>query len=150
MDPFESTCGIFANEEHFAGFLKAFEHGTWPKADWNHDAHLTVAGCYLFDYPLEVATDRMRLGIRHYNHCVGTRNTDHSGYHETLTVFWMAIVKQRLAQLPLKTPRLEAVRTVVEELGPRRDLFKEYYGIDVVKSVEARRAWVEPDLKALP
>ena len=104
----------------------------------------------MFDYPLEIATDRMRLGVRHYNHCVGTRNTDHSGYHETLTVFWMAIVRAHLSQVPLKTPRLEAVRTVVEELGPRRDLFKEYFGFDVVKSVEARRGWVEPDLKGLP
>jgi len=150
MDAFESKCGIFANEEHLDGFLKAFEYGTWPKADWTHAAHIAVASCYLIAYPLEVATDRIRLGIRHYNHCVGTRNTDHSGYHETLTVFWMAMVKAQLAQLPLKTPRLEAVRTVVEELGPRRDLFKEYYGFDVVKSVEARRAWVEPDLKKLP
>ena len=150
MNALGSKCGIFASEEHLSGFLIAFEHGTWPKEDWTHAAHLAVASCYLFEYPLEVATDRMRLGIRHYNQCIGTRNTDHSGYHETLTVFWMAIVKARLAQLPPKTPRLEAVRTVVEELGPRRDLFQEYYGFDVVKSVEARRSWVEPDLKALP
>jgi len=93
MDAFESKCGIFANEEHLDGFLKAFEYGTWPKADWTHAAHIAVASCYLIAYPLEVATDRIRLGIRHYNHCVGTRNTDHSGYHETLTVFWMAMVK---------------------------------------------------------
>jgi len=150
MSPFESKCGTFANEEHLSGFLKAFEHGTWPKTDWTHAAHIAVAGCYLFEYPLEIATDRIRLGIRHYNHCTGTRNTDHSGYHETLTVFWMAIVKAHLDQLPLKTPRLEAVRAVVKELGPQRDLFKEYYGFDVVRCVEARRAWMEPDLKALP
>ena len=149
VGPFESKDGVFASEEHLDDFLKAFEHGTWPKQHWTHAAHITVAACYLYAYPLELATDRMRLGIRHYNHCVGTANTDHSGYHETLTVFWMAIVKACLDRLPDGTPRLEAVQAVVEELGPRRDLFKEYYGFDVVKSAEARRRWVEPDVKAI-
>ena len=149
MEISESRPGITGTEEHLDSLLKAFENGTWPKVDWTHAAHITVATCYLFDCPLDVATDRIRSGIRHYNECVGTANTDHSGYHETLTVFWMAIVKARLGQLPLKAPRLEAVRTVVEELGAKRDLFKQYYSFDVVKSVEARRTWVEPDLKAL-
>ncbi len=150
MDPFESKCGVLIDEDHLTGFLKAFEHGTWPKADWTHAAHIAVAGCYLFDYPLEIATDRMRLGVRHYNHCVGTRNTDRSGYHETLTVFWMTIVKSHLDRLPWNTPRLEAVRQLVEVLGPQRDLFEEYYGFDVVQSVEARRSWMRPNLKPLP
>ncbi len=144
-----SHTGITDTEEHLAGFLSAFEQGTWPKTDWTHAAHITVAACYLLAYPLEEATDRMRSGIRRYNECVGTANTDHSGYHETLTVFWMAIVKACLARLPLETPRLDAVRAVVAELGAKRDLFKEYYSFDVVKSVEARKKWIEPDLQGL-
>jgi len=47
------------------------------------------------------------------------------------------------------TPRLDCVRAVVDDLGPQRDLFQEYYSLDVVRSVEARRKWVEPDLKGL-
>lgn len=136
-------------EADLDSFLRAFEAGTWPKPDWTHAAHIRVAACYLCQYPLEQATGRIRSGIRHYNECVGTDNTDHSGYHETLTVFWMAIVKACLDRQPAGIPRLDAVRAVVEELGSRRDLFKEYYGFDVVKSVEARRRWIEPDLKGL-
>ena len=49
--------------------------------------------------PQEEATSRIREGIQHYNRSVGTINSDHSGYHETLTVFWMAIVKARLRDL---------------------------------------------------
>ena len=141
---------ILASEETLAAFLEAFERGTWPKSAWTHAAHVTVATCYALDYPLEEATSRIRQGIQHYNRSVGTINSDHSGYHETLTVFWMAIVRAQLTRIPPGTPRLEIVRTVVEQLGTRRDLFKDYYGIDVVKSVEARRSWVAPDLKELP
>ena len=141
---------ILASEETLAAFLDAFERGAWPKSAWTHAAHVTVAACYALAYPLDDATSRIRQGIQHYNRSVGTINSDHSGYHETLTVFWMAIVKAQLAQVPAETPRLETVRAVVEQLGARRDLFKDYYGFDVVKSVEARRSWVAPDLKPFP
>jgi len=141
---------FLASEDELAAFLAAFERGTWPKSAWTHAAHVTVAGCYLLEYPRDVATARIRFGIRHYNHCVGAINNDHGGYHETLTLFWMAVVKAQLVRIPAGTPRLDAVRDVVAQLGPRRDLFKEYYSFDVVRSVEARRSWMQPDLKPLP
>jgi hypothetical protein len=141
---------ILSSDATLGSFLDAFERGTWPKAAWTHAAHVAVAGCYLLEYPLDVATARIRLGIRHYNYCVGTINSDHSGYHETLTLFWLAVVKAHLAQIPADTPRIEAVRELVAQLGPRRDLFKEYYSFDIVRAVEARRSWVGPDMKPLP
>jgi len=49
-----------------------------------------------------------------------------------------------------RLPWIEAGRIIVSELAPQRDLFLEYYSFDLVRSVEARRIWVEPDLKALP
>jgi len=52
--------------------------------------------------------------------------------------------------MPADLPRLETVRALVGELGPRRDLYKGYYSFDVVRSVEARRSWVPPDVKPLP
>ena len=44
----------------------------------------------------------------------------------------------------------DKIQALVDEFGSRRDLFREYYSFDVVKSREARAGWVEPDLKALP
>ena len=85
-----------------------------------------------------------------YNQCVGTVNSDHSGYHETITLFWLAVVKARLREVDDAMPRIEAVRIVVTELAPQRDLYREYYSFDVVRSIEARRAWMAPDLKPLP
>jgi hypothetical protein len=136
-------------EEALNEFLESFERGTWPKSAWNHAAHVTVAACYLIEYPDEDASGYMRHGIVHYNQCVGTVNSDHSGYHETITLFWLAIVKARLRELSDGLPRLEVVRVVVTELAPQRDLFREYYSFDVVRSVEARRSWIAPDVKPL-
>jgi len=147
---FEAGIDLLATEQALADFLLAFERGTWPKSSWNHAAHIAVAGCYLLAHPSDVAESRMRLGIRHYNHCTGTVNSDRSGYHETLTLFWLAVVKAHLLEMPADLPRLETVRALVGELGPRRDLYKEYYSFDVVRSAEARRSWVPPDVKPLP
>jgi hypothetical protein len=137
-------------EDTLTDFLESFERGTWPKSAWNHAAHVAVAACYLIEHPHEDAAGHMRRGIRHYNQCVGTINSDHSGYHETITLFWLAVVKARLQDLADNLPRVEAVRLLVSELAPRRDLFREYYSFDVVRSVEARRSWIAPDVKPLP
>jgi hypothetical protein len=109
-----------------------------------------VAACYLLEYSPEEAAGRMRRGIRHYNQCTGTVNSDHSGYHETLTLFWLAVTRARLSCMPADMPRVEAVRALVAEFGPQRDLYRQYYGFDLVRSVEARRSWIEPDLQPLP
>jgi len=90
----------------------------------------------------------MRNAIRRYNECCGTPNTETSGYHETLTVFWLAIVAESLNETQHKTA-LTAVRYTVGLFGEQRKLHLEYYGSDIAKSMEARRIWVEPDLKIL-
>jgi len=136
-------------EETLTDFLESFERGTWPKSAWNHAAHVAVAACYLLEYPDEDAAGHMRRGIVHYNQCVGTVNSDHSGYHETITLFWLAVVKARLRELAEGLSRVEAVRLLVTELAPQRDLFREYYSFDVVRSVEARKSWIAPDLRPL-
>ena len=136
-------------EEALNDFLESFERGTWPKSAWNHAAHVAVAACYLIEYPDEDASGYVRRGIVHYNQCVGTVNSDHSGYHETITLFWLAIVRARLRELADGLSRVDAVRFLVTELAPQRDLFREYYSFDVVRSVEARRSWIAPDVKPL-
>jgi hypothetical protein len=105
-----SLPGFLETEDALTDFLESFERGSWPKSAWTHAAHVAVAACYLIEYPDEAAANHMRRGIVHYNHCVGTVNSDHSGYHETITLFWLAIVKARLCDLP----RIEAVRLLYQ------------------------------------
>ena len=135
----------FDTEESLDRFLEAFESGTWPLSDWKHGHHLVVATCYILAHGRDGALELARTNIPRYNVAQGGANTEDSGYHETLTVFWIDRVAEAL---PRNGSRVDAVRTVVESLAPRRDLWREYYSFDVIKSREARAAYVAPDLNA--
>ena len=128
-----------------AELVAAFEAGTLPKTEFNHGAHLSVACWYVSRMGKAAAIDRLRDGIRHYNDCTGTANTDTSGYHETLTIFWARVVANFLARTPGELSIDEKARLVVNEYAERRDLWREYYSFHVAKSVHARRRWMEPD-----
>lgn len=135
----------FDTEESLDSFLAAFEEGTWPGANWKHAHHLVMAACYVFAYGRDIALELARANIPKYNESQGGKNTEDSGYHETLTVFWIDRVAENI---PKRCSRLDAVRHVVSELAPKRDLWREYYSFDVVQSREARARYVAPDLKS--
>ena len=134
----------FDTEESLDRFIAAFEDGTWPIANWKHGHHLVMATCYVFAHGRDEALARARMNIRKYNEAHGGKNTEDSGYHETLTVFWIDVVTRAI---PSEKSRVEAVRSVVSDLAPQRDLWREYYSFDVVKSREARAVYIPPDLR---
>jgi hypothetical protein len=141
---------FLASEAAFAEFVERFERGTWPKAHWTHSAHLAVACWYLMSLPKAQAISRVRDGIRSYNQAVGTANTPDSGYHETLTLFWMETIGRALGGPARSGSVLEAARQVVVQFGSRSDLFRDFYTFDIVKSREARAKWVPPDAAKNP
>lgn len=132
-----------------SAMIEKFEAGTLPKADWKHAAHLTVALWYVTRHTPEEALTRMREGILFLNGCHGVKNTPTGGYHETLTVFWLAIVRQfaRSADPALSIKDLAAA--LVEAYANQQALWREYYSFDVVNSQEARASWIEPDLRSI-
>ena len=138
------TYDFLSDEQALAEFIDQFELGTLPKPIWTHAAHLAVGTWYLMTLPEETAVEQVRTGIWHYNECVGTENTPESGYHETLTLFWLGRIGEFLRNQE-GVGRLEAIRSVVEEFGGQRDLFKKYYSFDVVASRAARAGWMAPD-----
>ncbi len=72
-------------------------------------------------------------------------NSATSGYHETLTVFWIRIVTAFCAER-----KGESRVAVINELVKLpRDLFRAHYSYDVVTSPKRARAWVAPDLLSL-
>jgi len=139
---------ILENEVAFAQFIDNFERGTWPKAHWTHAAHLAMACWYLCSLPKNEATERIRSGIRWYNESVGTANTADSGYHETLTLFWIEVISRTLG--PEQVNPIQAARRIVARFGARRDFFRKFYTFDVVKSREARARWMPPDAGQIP
>ena len=141
-----------ATPESHEAFLRAFETGTLPKTDFTHGAHVATAASYLFNAPafsIETVLPEIRQRIRAFNEAVGGANTETSGYHETLTHFWLIIVADHLRNSTPAT-RLEAAKSAVQVFGEARTLHTRYYSGDVVKDTAARQTWRRPDLLPLP
>jgi hypothetical protein len=129
-------------------FLAAFEGGRLPKEEWTHAAHLLTGACYVHALGREAAVGKMRGCVTRHNESVGTRNTETSGYHETITVMWIRLLAGLLREAGAMG-RAAFAALAVESFEPRRAIFRDYYDFDVVASTEARRRWVEPTLKSL-
>src|SRR6266700_1777610 len=71
------------------GFLQC----SLPKEKWDHKAHITAV-YYLYCVHGRLALPKMKNHIIKYNESAGTLNSDDSGYHETITVFWTAAIEQ--------------------------------------------------------
>jgi hypothetical protein len=150
-----SATAVLSETEAFTSFreieylIRGFESGTLPRAQWTHHAHLTIACWYLVCYPESEAVRQIREGIRKYNRAVGIVTTNESGYHETMTLFWIRMVRSYLSKTTLEC----SLVGLINNLGSRyanKDLPFEYYSREHLMSWEARINWVEPDLKPLP
>ncbi|MDJ1494671.1 hypothetical protein QNI19_17120 [Cytophagaceae bacterium DM2B3-1] len=128
--------------------IYGFESGTLPKEKWTHEAHLLMALWYLWSYSSDEAIPRICEGIQKYNIASGGQNTDTSGYHETLTLFWISVVAKFLEKHILETSIEALANQLVEEKYPT-SLPLNYYSREQVFSVQARKEWVEPDIKPL-
>lgn len=128
-------------------FIARFERGEVSKAEWTHQAHLVAGYWYVSQLGPEQAIDAMRQRIRYHNECVGTANTDSSGYHESITRLFVHGIAQLRAQQP--TAGFEAgLRAVLDSPMSASSWPLQYYTRERLFSVEARRHWVEPDLKS--
>src|SRR5215207_10097243 len=138
----------FRTSEEMFELLRRFEDCTLPPEEWTHAAHLTVALWYLlqFDWPEAVA--RVRAGIKRYNAAHGIPTTPTGGYHETLTLFWLRVVR---AFLEAERNEARALVSLANELAATHDkgLPFSYYTRERLFSPEARATWVEPDLMPL-
>ena len=140
--------GLPCSEAEIDAFLAAVEGCTLPKERWTHGAHLLTGACYVHGLGREAALERMRVCVRRYNESVGGKNTETSGYHETITAMWIRLLDGLLRESPAME-RAAFARLAVERFVGEKDIFRRYYDFDVVGSVEARREWVAPTLEAL-
>lgn len=129
--------------------IRGFEDRTLPKAQWTHRAHVVVASWYLICHPFEEAVSRMREGVKTYNVSQGGANTSESGYHETITLVWLRILRAWLSRARLECSLLHLINELVADFGDSGHPF-EYYSRERLMSPEARAGWIEPDLKPLP
>jgi len=77
-------------------------------SEWTHSRHLVMALWYLRRYGREVATRVIRSGIQCYNE----RQRNPTGYHETITLDWIAVIEGFLGERDRNLP----VLSLAEEL----------------------------------
>jgi hypothetical protein len=121
---------------------------TLPKAEWTHEAHLRAGLWHVLQHGAPAALDLLRARISSYNESVGTQNTDTSGYHETITRFYVTVIDRFLAANDRAMPLDDLAARLLAEYGDRR-LPMRYYSEGRLFSVVARRSWVEPDLRSI-
>src|ERR1700730_18313038 len=139
----------FTSDEEIATIGKGLLDRTLPKTAWTHAAHF-AATLWLIRCRPEVEIAREMPGIiRGYNEATGGANTDTSGYHETIT---QASVRAARAFLAEGAPRplFVTCNALMQSRLGSPDWLLEYWTRSRLFSVEARREWVEPDIKELP
>lgn len=123
-----------------------FDQKSLPKAAWTHLAHIAVAFVALdtlkdFDKTLRSLRDKIKV----YNLSVGTQNTDNSGYHETLTVFWLTVVNEFYTAN--RWDNLNDMYERFRQTVPASSKFPAlFYSHERLFSMEARHHWTSPDL----
>lgn len=127
-------------------FLAAFESGILPKERWTHAAHILTGACYVHALGEASAIARMRDRVSAYNLAVGGQNTPTSGYHETVTVFWIKLIAGNLSGTPTRSG---FAHQAVAQFVSRRNLYADFYDFDILASTEARRTWIPPNLRPL-
>jgi hypothetical protein len=149
MDLHALTAAPFQTDEAVTTLLDAFHAGTLPRGAWNHRAHLTVALTVARLWPSHDATAMMRDEILRFNAAAGIESTPDSGYHETLTAFYMAIVRHYVTRNPQPVSPADDANQLVADWG-HADLPLSYYSRERLFSREARVAFVAPDLAPMP
>ena len=123
---------------------------TLPRAEWTHEAHLATTSYLLLKRrDIDLDTELPNL-IRRYNESVGGVNSDSEGYHETITRVFLHGARLFLGKADATEPLHELVNQLLLSPMGRRDWPLRFYSRERLFSVDARRHFVEPDLRALP
>ena len=139
----------YASGRHVASIAERLLDRTLPKSEWTHAAHC-VATVYLMRERPDIDLARaLPIIIRRYNQATGTPNSDTSGYHETITQFYLRAISHFLARLPQEVSVLEACNRFLASPFGARTFPLDFYSKDRLFAVEARHSWVEPDLRPL-
>jgi hypothetical protein len=125
-------------------FIRAFEDGSLPKSEWTHGRHLVMALWYVRRHRRDEATCLIRDGIQRYNKVQGNL----TGYHETITRAWIAVIERLLRMRDRALSDSVLATELLQECGEKNYLLR-FYSKERLLSDEARRGWVDPDLSPI-
>ena len=141
---------IYTSESEIIRIGEGFAACSLPRSEWTHAAHFAAALWLLRTRPELDAAAVLPGMIRAYNESVGRVNDDSGGYHETLTQASLRALKGVLEANPPDMPLFQIVNALMASGLGNPNWLLEYWSRERLMSVEARRQWLEPDLKPLP
>jgi hypothetical protein len=139
----------FTSDEEISVIANGLLDRTLPKTVWTHAAHFAATLWLLQCRPDLRLSQAMPGIIRAYNEATGGANTDSSGYHETITQASIRAARAFLNEAPRQPLFITCNALMHSRLG-HPDWLLEYWTRSRLFSVEARRAWLEPDVQLLP
>lgn len=127
-------------------FIRAFESGEIALADWDHRGHVRYAWIALEVEPrFDRAMDRVRCGLKaHLQVAIEAGETPEFGYHETITRFWMSIVRSVRESEGAHEDSASFCAGHPELLD--KGLLGRHYSKPLLLDPTSRRIYVEPDL----
>lgn len=136
----------FETEADLKALTDAFLARTLPGEAWRHDAHCLVTAYLLLrrrdiDLPIELPGL-----IRRYNEATGGKNTDSSGYHHSITLFYLGAIRDFMATQNT-ADIVQACRNMLASPLGEKDFPLRFYSQEVLFTPAARLGWIEPDLK---
>ena len=141
---------VYTSESEIIRIGEGFAACSLPRSEWTHAAHFAAALWLLRTRPELDAAAVLPGMIRAYNDSVGRVNDDSGGYHETITQASLRAVKGVLEANPPDMPLFQIVNALMASGLGNPNWLLEYWSQGRLMSVEARRQWLEPDLKPLP
>ena len=133
----------YKTEEEIRALVQSFEACSFHPSEFRHYQHLTVALWYVRNLSFEEATEEVTCGIRRLAETYGK-----TGYHETITLFWLRIVSCFVERHVNET--LPVLANALIDHCVDKDLIGRHYSPALLASPKAKAEWVEPDLQALP
>ena len=133
----------YATDREIEEVVGKFEGCQFALEEFTHARHLTVACWYLCTMSPEAALSRMRDGLLRF---IGHHGKQ--GYHETITRFWMELLRSSLLQASPKAQLMDKVNNTLKRFTNKDVLFM-YYSRERVMSEAAKADWVEPDLRRI-
>ncbi|EAY28421.1 hypothetical protein [Microscilla marina] len=124
--------------------------GTLPQSEWGHSARLTLILWAVRHYAHHDALHFVRETFKKYHRkTLGFVASKRKGYHETRTLFWVWAVRKYALVYDEGQDISEFANDLVNSDLSDETLINAYYNSVTLESEEARRHWVQPDLRAL-
>lgn len=134
--------GLITAEE--ADFIRRFESGELPPADFPHREHVRLAWLYLRLCPAREALERFSTGLKRFAALNGKPDL----YHETITWAYILLINERTARA-VRAQEWEAFAAAnADLLDWQNSVLKTYYREETLRSDLAKKVFLFPDGRA--